>query len=233
MNGKSITSGNESKRLCLCLLVGAAVILAGRSVAAQDNTLRIVPQGQLQPLTSSPAVTTRSTMQTSPLPPASLPAEAVADQSQPVRPWLQANESGAKEIDVPGMISKLAMSTMVVLCLCVAGLVIIKKFRGGMLTGITANAGSTANNDLAVEATLKLGGAGYLQIVRAGETRLVVACDASGIKSLQPIGSLFAQELEQEEIKSTQGGPRRTEPGSRIREPIPRFMHRRGVPDLH
>ncbi|MGI9519872.1 MAG: hypothetical protein ACR2NP_22655 [Pirellulaceae bacterium] len=233
MNCKSLTSGHESKRLWLCLLfAAAATMLPSQYVVAQDNALRIIPEGQLQPLTNSPVATAPPTTQASPLPPATLPVEAANVQSQ-TRPWLQATDSGAKEIDVPAMISKLAMSTMFVLCLCVAGLVIFKKFRGGMLTGITKNTGSTTSNDLAVEATLKLGAAGYLQIVRAGEMRLVVACDSSGIKSLQPIGSLFAQELEQEEVKSNQRGIRRTESASHIREPVPGFMQMRGVPDFH
>ncbi len=225
------TTAGKHKLLWLiggALLIGAAW-LPINPANAQQNELRQV-SGQLQPQANAPAAS--GIFAAPPAAASSLHAPVVEEQArQPA--WLRSAESGAREINVPGLISQLAMSTMLVLCLCVAGLVVLKKLRNGTLaTGIKSTATSSA--DLEVEATLKLGN-GHLQIVRAADTRLVVASDASGIKSVQPIGSLFAQELQREEELASRHNDRPATGGRTEEESgrFPGFVNMRGIRGLH
>lgn len=104
---------------------------------------------------------------------------------------------GAKEIDFGRLIMQLVVSTVLVLGICVAILIVAKKFRLDSLFMKKANpTTATPTTNMKLESTLRLGRCNTLHIVEAGGNRLAVGMDATGIKTIVPLQPVFSQQLQ-------------------------------------
>jgi len=110
---------------------------------------------------------------------------------------VDAPEFGAKEIDFGGLITQLVVSTVLVLGLCIAILIVAKKFRlDSLFMKKAAATTATSTTNMKLESTLRLGRCNTLHIVEAGGNRLAVGMDATGIKTIVPLQPVFSQQLE-------------------------------------
>ena len=178
-------------------VLGAVVIaltaLAATPATAQINALRAQEKGpfQLQAASSNNAWDSPGTT-ASGKPPVSAAPMSTGDQA-----------FADQEIDFGGLITQLVTSTLVVLGLCVAFLLIAKKFRLDSLLSPRAN--PRENNipsDMKLESTLRLGRGNTLHIVEAGGHRLAVGMDATGIKTVVPLQPVFSQQLEAMQLET-------------------------------
>lgn len=193
-----------------CAVVIALTALATTPAAAQINALRAQEKGPFQLQAASSQNTWDS------------PSSAATSQP-PVSasPMSTGNQAFAdREIDFGGLITQLVTSTLVVLGLCVAFLLIAKKFRlDSLVTPRAKPSESKVPSDMKLESTLRLGRGNTLHIVEAAGHRLAVGMDTSGIKTIVSLQPVFSQQLEamQRETetplpddKSEEHPPRRT-----------------------
>jgi hypothetical protein len=197
-------SRRHGRRRCAFVIGFALVLVAGR-VEGQVNELRSAsppssgngPAAAAQFLVSWPDHGRVST------------AEPVAGSTS----GFGSQETTAARESKPefsAVVRQLATSTAVVLGLCVAGLLVIRKLKLDQWVAVR-HPGMTGNGGpIRVEAVLKLKGNRILEIVRADETRLVIVSDAGGIKAVLPIHSGFLEELQKLDMDS---GADRLNPG--------------------
>lgn len=142
--------------------------------------------------------------------PASLgiPAAAVRPESRPF--------AGPASLDIPATVKQLAFATAVALFGCVA---IILYTRFARQSGIWNREGSPASRTPPpqVEQTLALGNKSLLRLVRVGNQQVLVATDASGIKSVLSVPPEFGSMLEAPDLPFETRDPvvPRTRPASR------------------
>ncbi|MDG2014165.1 MAG: hypothetical protein P8J33_11705 [Pirellulaceae bacterium] len=170
-----------------CAVVIALIAVAANPATAQINALRAQEQGpfQLQSAPSNQAWNPTGNV-------------GVNDSSAAASLATAGNQRFAeREIDFGGLITQLVTSTLVVLGLCVAFLLIAKKFR---LDSLISPRGkpreSHSSSDMKLESTLRLGRCNTLHIVEAGGNRLAVGMDATGIKTIVPLQPIFSQQLD-------------------------------------
>ena len=176
-----------------CAVVIALTALVATPATAQINALRAQEKGpfQLQADSSNHAWDSPGTATTSTPPVSASPMSA-------------GNQAFAdREIDFGGLITQLVTSTLVVLGLCVAFLLIAKKFRLDSLVSPRAKPReSNVPSDMKLESTLRLGRGNSLHIVEAGGHRLAVGMDATGIKTIVPLQPIFSQQLEAMQLET-------------------------------
>ena len=151
---------------------------------AQVNELRLPEQGPFQLKTAeNPCNVTN---------PAGLDPSSIEAANASAKTTYANNE-----IDFGRLITQLVVSTVMVLGLCFAILIVAKKFRLDSLFLKKADlTNNPATTNMILESTLRLGRCNTLHIVEAGGNRLAVGMDATGIKTIVPLQPVFSQQLE-------------------------------------
>jgi flagellar biogenesis protein FliO len=98
-------------------------------------------------------------------------------------------------LELSGTLKKIILNTILVLAVAVTFIYIATKTRrNGVIPG------GKPRSNIAIEQTLSLGNKAVLKIVRIGEQQVLIAMDATGVKSVVSLQEPFLNGLEANEI---------------------------------
>jgi hypothetical protein len=104
--------------------------------------------------------------------------------------------SALPELDLSRFARRAAWSLVAVLSACIAGLLLIKRFRLERIFPGKRKTVDTTPRNIRVEATLKLGGNRILEIVQGEHGRIAVVSDGKGIHAVTLSEKSFREELD-------------------------------------